>query len=66
MNKNTRNIKVSIRSVTSKRRHSSSNTSRGFASSESYVKAVTRIYNQEINDIGRFVRFAELHATPKK
>lgn len=32
---------------------------RGFGSSRSYVKAVSKIYSREINDIDRFVHFAE-------
>ena len=31
----------------------------GFASSEKYVTAVQQIYLEEINDIERFVKFAE-------
>lgn len=38
----------------------------GFASSQSFVSAVTRIYSQEIKDIDRFVKFAELHSAKKK
>lgn len=32
---------------------------RGFGSSRKYVKAVSRIYSRELNDIDRFVHFAE-------
>ncbi|WP_308006131.1 hypothetical protein [uncultured Chryseobacterium sp.] len=32
---------------------------RGFGSSRKYVKAVSRIYSREINDIDRFIDFAE-------
>ncbi len=32
---------------------------KGFGSSRRYVKAVSRIYSREINDIDRFVHFAE-------
>lgn len=32
---------------------------KGFGSSRRYVKAVSKIYSREINDIDRFVHFAE-------
>lgn len=32
---------------------------RGFGSSRKYVRAVSKIYSREINDIDRFVNFAE-------
>ncbi|CAM3777840.1 hypothetical protein ELOC111193_18790 [Elizabethkingia occulta] len=32
---------------------------RGFGSGRKYVKAVSKLYSREINDIDRFVHFAE-------
>jgi hypothetical protein len=32
---------------------------RGFGSSRKYVKAVSKLYSRELNDIDRFVHFAE-------
>jgi hypothetical protein len=66
MNNNKRNRKFSMRAIFAKRSNLSTNDQTGFASSESYVKAVNRIYYQEINDIGRFVKFAESHSISQK
>lgn len=38
----------------------------GFASTQSYVNGVTKIYSQEIKDIDRFVKFAESHLSKSK
>lgn len=45
----------------SSRSSSSAKAKTNFGSSESYVKAFSQIYYQEINDIDRFVSFANTY-----
>lgn len=62
MNKKQRNRKSAARWVQTKGASSVSKDDVGFASSKTYVQAVTKIYHQEMNDIVRFVKFAESYA----
>ncbi len=63
MRQNKKINKVLGRTSSIKRRDQ---TSVGFGSTKPYVDAVTKIYHQEINDIGRFVRFAESYSRTEK
>ena len=66
MKKNNRNRRLAKGLIQPRRSSRFSRKSSGFASSKSYVEAVSKIYYQEINDIGRFVKFAESYSLTKK
>jgi hypothetical protein len=66
MKKNNRTQRAAMGMAQRKRSIRLSKQSSGSASSKSYVEAVSKIYYQEINDIGRFAKFAESYSLSRK